>query len=271
MKCIVCGKETTKTIWPDRDRFTYKKYCSESCRSKLGYRKYLNYYKQYNKSKNKRPDFEEKRCDICGSLFKPLYQHQKRCSLKCVKESKLRWKHKKVLESHKPTECPYCKNIFTPETLQQKFCSNKCMSNQHNTLKGINVGYGGTEHTCLICKKVFPATMSSQKYCGKKCRRKADYLNNTESKIHNGRLRRVLKKKLGGTYTLQQWNDLVKECGGVCNRCGEKTKMTVDHIIPLSKWEEWAKEHNPTYLANDIDNIQPLCLTCNIKKNNKID
>jgi 5-methylcytosine-specific restriction endonuclease McrA len=45
--------------------------------------------------------------------------------------------------------------------------------------------------------------------------------------------------------------------------------LTVDHIIPLSKWQEYKVKYNPNYEGNDIENIQPLCWNCNIKKSNK--
>ena len=38
-----------------------------------------------------------------------------------------------------------------------------------------------------------------------------------------------------------------------------KKKLTVDHIVPVSLGGK-----------NTIDNLQPLCLTCNSKKHNKI-
>ena len=71
--------------------------------------------------------------------------------------------------------------------------------------------------------------------------------------------RRMLIKKVGGTFTFQQWIDLCDRCNNTCNLCGKKLKLTIDHIVPVSKGGN-----------NFIENIQPLCLSCNSKKSNKV-
>lgn len=43
--------------------------------------------------------------------------------------------------------------------------------------------------------------------------------------------------------------------GGGCLCCGVGGKLTVDHVVPLSKGGH-----------DGVDNIQPLCLRCNQKK-----
>jgi 5-methylcytosine-specific restriction endonuclease McrA len=69
-----------------------------------------------------------------------------------------------------------------------------------------------------------------------------------------------------GAFSVQQWKDLIEKYEYKCAECGKVKKLTYDHIVPLSRWNEWAKEHKPSYRANDIENIQPLCLSCNSKK-----
>lgn len=70
-----------------------------------------------------------------------------------------------------------------------------------------------------------------------------------------------LKRANGGTFTTKQWEKLVAYycADGKCLRCGEISKQTIDHVIPLSKGG-----------TNYIDNIQPLCKSCNSHKNNRI-
>lgn len=74
--------------------------------------------------------------------------------------------------------------------------------------------------------------------------------------------RRMIKKNLK-SFTIQEWKLLLERAKNKCCICGVKfnknNKPTKDHIIPLSKGGQ-----------NTIDNIQPLCYKCNLKKSNKI-
>lgn len=61
-----------------------------------------------------------------------------------------------------------------------------------------------------------------------------------------------------GTFTAQEWAHLKAFYHYRCLCCGKQEpeiKLTPDHVIPLSKGG-----------LNFISNIQPLCLTCNVKK-----
>jgi len=90
---------------------------------------------------------------------------------------------------------------------------------------------------------------------------------------------KIFKKGLGGSFTKQEWEDKKKEYNYCCVFCDiseqellNKTGqgLTIDHKIPITKWKQWAKNNNPDYQCNDIENIQPLCLRCNLSKHNKI-
>ncbi len=70
--------------------------------------------------------------------------------------------------------------------------------------------------------------------------------------------RRARLSSSGGSYTSYEWNQLVKQQENRCLACGKKTKLTVDHVIPVSKGG-----------TSNIDNLQGLCFSCNSSKGAK--
>jgi 5-methylcytosine-specific restriction endonuclease McrA len=106
---------------------------------------------------------------------------------------------------------------------------------------------------------------------GKRCRSCLDLINKGENhpnwkggielKLVSNRNYRALKKNAVGTFSLEEWVLLKVQYGNKCPRCNKNEpdiKLTVDHIIPLSKGG-----------SNLIENIQPLCVSCNSYKSNR--
>lgn len=59
--------------------------------------------------------------------------------------------------------------------------------------------------------------------------------------------------------TAAEWKAIVQAAKGRCYYCQGKTKLTLDHVIPLSK----GGQHTKT-------NVVPACAPCNSKKNDRL-
>lgn len=70
--------------------------------------------------------------------------------------------------------------------------------------------------------------------------------------------RRAHKLGNGGSFTVQEWIELCKRYNHRCLACGKDEPLTADHVVPLSKGG-----------TSNIDNIQPLCKSCNSRKRDK--
>lgn len=71
-----------------------------------------------------------------------------------------------------------------------------------------------------------------------------------------GRRSRIIKN--GGFHTNDEWMTLKAQYNWTCLHCSKvepNIKLTKDHIIPVSRGG-----------TDNIENIQPLCLPCNVKK-----
>ena len=88
----------------------------------------------------------------------------------------------------------------------------------------------------------------------------SNYCKRHKANISHLKSRRYAREKgCEGSHTLHEWEELKTLFNNKCAICDEVKKLTKDHIIPLSKGG-----------SDFIENIQPLCKSCNSKKHNKI-
>lgn len=92
------------------------------------------------------------------------------------------------------------------------------------------------------------------------------------SKMESNRRRTLVKKGVHGVHSNKQWEERKKSFNYKCAFCGiseneikfrwantQFNKLTKDHILPISKGG-----------TDRIDNIQPLCISCNSSKKNNV-
>ena len=73
--------------------------------------------------------------------------------------------------------------------------------------------------------------------------------------------RRAKKAANGGAFNGDEWQEMKAAYDYRCLRCGKQEptiKLTADHVIPVSKGG-----------GGGIENIQPLCLSCNVWKHDR--
>lgn len=86
--------------------------------------------------------------------------------------------------------------------------------------------------------------------------------NTKEYMAHYARLAKQRRRKAVGTYSFKEWETLLKKYNHMCLCCKQQepfVKLTADHVIPLIAGG-----------VNTIDNIQPLCQSCNSRKHVKV-
>jgi hypothetical protein len=92
-------------------------------------------------------------------------------------------------------------------------------------------------------------------------RRSQYYKDNRERYNQHSHTRRARIKGNGGIYTVSEWLALKEHYNHTCLCCGRREPEIViepDHILPITKGG-----------SNSIDNIQPLCVSCNRRKSTK--
>lgn len=180
------------------------------------------------------------------------------------------------LRSNEPnTSCTYCGKKFhvKPNELKRgrgKYCSKECMKSAGTVIK-----------KCEVCGTEFYLRLSHDingagRYCSMKCRtvgydqrgilkgenapRYIDGKSQTKEYVSRAsHQRRVKIGSNGGTYSIIEWESLCKKYNYRCLCCGRNdVLLTVDHILPVALGG-----------TNSIGNLQPLCKSCNSKKNKK--
>lgn len=185
--------------------------------------------------------------------------------------------------------CPTCEKVVIGRK-NKVYCSNRCWEiknkPKYNTIYEYRKRKPILVLNCPVCGLDLSSSKRSDvKTCGsKKCKyastplyrekaynrfvlrkdeintiRRSSYQrdpSNRKTRAHNYR---ALRLGARGSYTQEDWKEILNNQKGLCKMCGLKTRLTVDHIVPLSRNG-----------SNFASNIQGLCLSCNCRKSNKL-
>lgn len=116
---------------------------------------------------------------------------------------------------------------------------------------------------CKVCKISFIPKRRRQIHCSTKCfAHSYYYVRDIEKRRLYSRIREAQDRGAEGKYTVEEWKALKNSHDNTCLHCRRKEpdiKLTIDHIIPISKGG-----------SNYISNLQPLCSSCNSKKGARV-
>lgn len=136
------------------------------------------------------------------------------------------------------------------------FCSRKCSDATPRPKLAL------VTKACTVCGRKFESYPSQKRQmCSYACRKKYPNPAATRREMERRRLVRLRAIRADvGSHTHEQWTDLQARAGHRCVKCRRKQTLTRDHIIPLTKGG-----------TDLITNIQPLCVSCNSRKNNRVE
>jgi 5-methylcytosine-specific restriction endonuclease McrA len=196
-------------------------------------------------------------CKNCNIEFKKLHFNQKCCSDNCRNQLKkiAKAKYKKTdkgLETYKR----WCENPIKKE-IDKKYMQ----GDNAKKLAVIRSIRNLKNNTKLLEAKKIRDIEYSKTEKGKEINRiaKKKYSKTEKGMFKIKELKYIRRNKDAGVLDLQSWKEKLNKLGKKCLRCNATEKITIDHIIPLTKGG-----------TNHIDNLQPLCWSCNSSKNNKI-
>ena len=116
------------------------------------------------------------------------------------------------------------------------FTREECQLGYTRALESLSARFPDRDAHCLLFALIY---------------RKAD----TQTRRASRQRQRARRAAAPGSFTAAEWRTICGQFGNVCLACGQDGPLSVDHVVPLSRGGR-----------NDADNLQPLCLPCNIRK-----
>lgn len=197
-------------------------------------------------------------CKLCGKDFIKNHFNQALCSLYCKKISRAL-----VLKKHKATDKWQASNKRWQSS--EKFKSNEKIYRQKPLAKKKAIvrstkslkGSPEPQEKKRLRDREFAKTEKGRAL-NRLARKKYNQTDKCKIVRKNAKAkRRTLEKS--GKISLEQWSEILAKNNHQCVKCKTDKRIEMDHIIPLSKGG-----------AHSVENIQPLCRSCNASKGNKI-
>jgi hypothetical protein len=194
-------------------------------------------------------------CAHCGKTF-PIVNGRHRLKRFCTDECRGAWRPTPTFERF----CKECGDSFFAGILSKKiFCSKKCGHSNYRAREDNFEKERASVHAWIKAnpkKRREIKIRSYLKHADTERKRNVAYNKAHPEERRLAKIRRRVRERgAAGSYTLKEFALICEKQGGKCAHCKKKCKLTVDHIVPLSK--------GGTDFAY---NIQGLCGSCNTQK-----
>ncbi len=203
-------------------------------------------------------------CKVCGGIFVPhkMAHGQVYCSKKCKKKAYYYSPNGQIQRKRALKRVMYLYHTDKEFNKRWKERTNKYVTSPKGRIHKSNYRkkYRKTENG--ISSDIKYRNSNKRKVSLKK------YTQSEKGKANGTRafLKRIERlSKIFHQFTQREWLQKRRDTFGVCFGCDTYVgvrKLTLDHIIPISKAEEGQ--------VYTIDDIQPLCLSCNTSKNDRV-
>lgn len=197
---------------------------------------------------------QTKNCEKCNKEFTKKWPYQIKkarfCSHKCANE--VMWNNHEFTEEHKQKLQEGRKKFVYTQEIKEKMSQIK-KEQFENGIEPWNKG------KINVYSEEQLARMSE---ANKKKAQSGENHPNWKGGLSVIFVRKQRLRENGGSHTNGEWETLKAQYNHTCPCCKKKEpeiKLSQDHIIPLAKGG-----------SDNIENIQPLCRSCNAKKHTTI-
>ena len=195
-----------------------------------------------------------KKCAICGAEFETKYSRAKYCSKKCG-----------VKAENNTERAKLARKEWLEKNKERKRQKDKETRDNYTDERKREIKEKNHQYYLLNKNKILDNSkrwkIENQEYYKEYCRQYSKEYNMSENGKYINRLkvhrRRAIEDSLD-KIDYRAVKDKFDRLGNKCVICGSTENITIDHIVPITKGG-----------TNDIDNLQPLCKSCNSSKNNK--
>lgn len=194
-------------------------------------------------------------CNYCEIEFEPTHFNQRLCSAECKKAAIKRAKQK-----YKETEKGIASNDRWIASERRDENEKRYRVQPHRRkLSVLSSARYLEKHPEAQEKKREVDRLYAKSPDGRRANKQATA---RYRKTENGReVRRITKARRRGavgSFSPVEWNALLAEHGYKCAHCESSENIEIDHIVPIALGG-----------TNTIDNVQPLCRSCNSSKGSR--